>query len=82
MAGAAARYGHSAIYDAARKRMVVFGGFDGFAPRNDARALSLAEKPSWSAITTPDPTSALALRAHGGLRPAGARMVISGEATA
>ena len=43
-----ARYGHTAIYDPATKRMVVFGGFDGFTPMNDVRALSLAGTPSWS----------------------------------
>jgi hypothetical protein len=75
---AAARYGHSAIYDAARKRMVVFGGFDGFAPRNDARALSLAEKPSWSAITTPGPPPPGRYAHTAVYDSAGARMVISG----
>ncbi len=44
-----ARYGHSAIYDPVRDRMVVFGGNDGSYP-NDVRALSLAGSPAWSAL--------------------------------
>jgi galactose oxidase-like protein len=35
------RYGHAAIYDPVRDRMVVFGGFDGDSLRNDTWALSL-----------------------------------------
>ena len=44
------RYGHTAIYDPVRDRMVVFGGGDGTYFRNDVWALSLAESPAWSAL--------------------------------
>jgi hypothetical protein len=39
----AARYGHTAIYDPVRDRMLVFGGSD----LNDVWALSLAGSPAW-----------------------------------
>jgi galactose oxidase-like protein len=47
----APRYGHTAIYDPVRDRMVVFGGFDGSPDRNDVWALSLAGSPTWTQIT-------------------------------
>jgi hypothetical protein len=46
-----ARYGHTAIYDPVRDRMVVFGG-NGPGLLNDVWALSLAGSPAWSALTT------------------------------
>ncbi len=49
---------HTMVYDNARDRMVVFGGFDG-ARRNDLWALTLADPPRWeqlfSATTAPSP---------------------------
>ena len=45
-----ARSEHTAIYDPARDRMVVFGGSDNVGLRNDAWALSLAGTPAWSAL--------------------------------
>ena len=45
------RCGHTAIYDRARDRMVVFGGHDGTNARNDVWALSLAGTPTWTALT-------------------------------
>src|SRR5262245_7612792 len=44
-----ARYGHSAIYDPVRDRMIVFGGFDD-TRRNDVWALSLSGPPAWTQI--------------------------------
>ena len=41
---------HSAIYDPARHRMVLFGGWDG-TYRGDAWALALAGTPEWSEVT-------------------------------
>jgi predicted small integral membrane protein len=41
-----ARWGHAAIYDPVRDRMVVFGGSN----LNDVWALSLAGSPAWSAL--------------------------------
>ena len=51
----AARQHHTAIYDPARDRMVVFGGVDQHDPvglRNDVWALSLAGSPAWSTLAT------------------------------
>lgn len=47
-----ARAWHSAIYDAARDRMIVFGGYDGSAYRNDVWALELAGVPAWVPVPT------------------------------
>lgn len=44
------REGHTAVYDAAEDRVLVFGGSDG-ALRNDVWALDLSGTPAWSAIT-------------------------------
>ena len=41
------RIGHSAVYDGASDRMVVFGGYD-TALRNDVWALDLSGTPTWS----------------------------------
>jgi hypothetical protein len=43
-----ARAQHSAILDPGHNRMVVFGGWDGTGPRNDAAVLALAGPPAWS----------------------------------
>jgi hypothetical protein len=51
--GPAARTDHSAIYDPAGQRMIVFGGRSGCnsgAPLNDVWALSLSGTPAWSEI--------------------------------
>jgi hypothetical protein len=45
-----AREGHTAIYDAARDRMVVFGGDDGVNSFNDAWSLALSGTPTWSPL--------------------------------
>ena len=46
-----AQYGHTAIYDPVRGRMVVFGGEDITGVYfGDVRALSLAGSPAWSAL--------------------------------
>ena len=44
------RYGHSAIYDPVRDRMLVFGGYDG-SYLNDVWGLSLAGVPTWTSLT-------------------------------
>jgi hypothetical protein len=49
------RWGHSAIYDPARARMVVFGGtVDGYRLVSEVWGLSLAAAPTWTNLTTPD----------------------------
>lgn len=47
-----ARYGHSAIYDPVRDRMVVFGGYLGsYSFLGDTWALSLLDSPTWTQLT-------------------------------
>src|SRR5439155_558701 len=45
-----ARIWHTAIYDPARDRMLVFGGYDGRSLLNDVWALSLAGSLAWTAL--------------------------------
>ncbi|HKQ58955.1 MAG TPA: kelch repeat-containing protein, partial [Candidatus Eisenbacteria bacterium] len=54
------RWGHTAIYDPPRDRMVVFGGHDGgIGQRSNVFALSLAGTPTWTELqpTGPVPTA-------------------------
>jgi hypothetical protein len=44
------RWGHSAIYDPVRDRMVVFGGCDGVAICGDVWALSLSGRTQWQML--------------------------------
>jgi len=50
------RYGHTAIYDLARDRMLVFGGQDGAGFHNDVWALALSGTPAWSPLTLAAPS--------------------------
>ncbi|MFN0151002.1 MAG: kelch repeat-containing protein [bacterium] len=45
------RRGHSSIFDAARDRIIIFGGYDG-AFRNDTWELSLGTSPAWTLLST------------------------------
>src|SRR5262249_3946910 len=45
-----ARTDHSAVYDALRSRMIIFGGTDG-SVRNDVWILSLAGAPAWEQLS-------------------------------
>jgi len=45
------RYGHSAIYDAPRDRLVFFGGNDTTSYLNDVWALTLSGTPEWSQLS-------------------------------
>jgi hypothetical protein len=53
----AVRLGHSAVFDAARKRMVVFGGLDGEDFTNKTWVLVPGPVPTWDLLTSqpPDP---------------------------
>ena len=56
--GPSGRFGHAAILDAPRDRVIVFGGFDGAAHRNDVWSLPLSGTPQWSQLMpsgTPPP---------------------------
>jgi hypothetical protein len=46
------RWGHSAVYDPVRDRMLVFGGSKGTTDYNEVWALSLAGAPAWTLLTT------------------------------
>lgn len=48
--GPLARRSHTAIYDSARQRMVVFGGMTASGQRNDVWALNLTGTPAWTQI--------------------------------
>jgi hypothetical protein len=62
-----ARYGHSAIYDPVRDRMVVFGGGNSLGYLNDVWALSLAGTPAWTELT-PSATPPSARWGHSAIR--------------
>lgn len=49
--GPTPRYGHDAIYDPIRDRMIVFGGFDGVHFLNEVWSLDLSGTPTWSLLT-------------------------------
>lgn len=49
--GPAARLAHTAIYDPARDRMVIFGGYGGSSVFDDVWALSFSGTPSWTQLT-------------------------------
>jgi hypothetical protein len=72
----AVRYGHSAIYDPVRDRMLVFSG-GGFAT-NDVWALSLGGTPSWT-LLGPSGTLPLQRQGHTALYdPVADRMIVFG----
>jgi hypothetical protein len=72
-----ARFGHAAIYDPVRDRIVVFGGYDG-SLRNDAWALSLSGTPAWSQLN-PSGAPPSARSNHTAIYdPVGDRMVVFG----
>ncbi len=77
----AARQGHGTIYDSARGRMVVFGGWNGSGALNDAWALTLAAGGTWTALV-PTGTPPAARSNPGAIYdPVGDRMVLFGGQT-
>ena len=55
-------YGHSAVFDTAHRRMIVFGGWDaGFAPTNDVYVLDLSVglPYTWTKLVASGPTPTL-----------------------
>ena len=77
-----ARYGHTAIYDPPRDRMVVFGGFkegNFINPEsNDVWALSFSSVPTWSDLSPPGTPPNPRARAAAIYDPMRDRMVIMG----
>src|SRR5262249_46918603 len=72
------RWGHAAVYDPNRNRMIIFGGFDNNFLLNDVWALSLGGTPTWTQLVpggTPPPRrrSLAAI-----FDPAGDRMIVYG----
>jgi hypothetical protein len=51
------RIGHTAVYDTANNRMILFGGQDSTGYKNDVHVLTLGPTPTWStpAVTGPVP---------------------------
>jgi hypothetical protein len=71
------RLSHTAIYDPARDRMVVFGGGD-FSSSNDVWALSLVGTTAWAALTPAGPPPPERHRHTAIYDPGRDRMVIFG----
>ena len=71
---------HTAVYDSARDRMLVFGGASGLTERNDVWELSLSGSPAWSALTPGGPPPS-ARHGHGAIYdPVRDRMLVFGGA--
>ena len=76
-----ARSFHSAIYDAANSRMVLYAGVNG-SPLGDVWALALDDPPTWSAIV-PSGTAPAPRSAHSAIYdPVRDRMVVFGRSDA
>jgi hypothetical protein len=75
-----ARIGHSAIYDAANNRMIVFGGEDGSPSplQNDVYILTLGVSPSWSKPATLGTAPTARLGHTAVYDPTNQRMVVFG----
>ena len=80
--GPTARYAHTAIYDAPRDRVIVFGGFE-YGPTltsglNDVWALTLSGPPHWT-LLTPAGAPPHARYNHSAIfDPVGQRMIVFG----
>jgi len=72
------RIGHSAIYDVANNRMIVFGGRDSSGYRNDVHVLTLGTTPTWSEATPAGPIPSGRLGHTAVYDAANQRMVIFG----
>ena len=46
---------HSGVYDSARARSVIFGGFDGLSRSNQTWSLTLADTPHWDSLASVNP---------------------------
>ena len=78
-----ARSGHSAVYDAAKDRMIIFGGFDGKNRLNDIWVLDLSEPGSgrWEPVSPEGDLAPAVREQHIAIREANAgsfRMVVFG----
>jgi len=73
-----ARFGHSAIYDPIRDRMIVFGGGATLGPTAEVWALTLSATPSWTQLTPAGPPPPVRSDHSAIYDPAGDRMIIFG----
>jgi hypothetical protein len=74
----APRRGALAIYDAWNDRLIVFGGYDGSAARNDVWALSLGASPAWTALAPTGTAPSVREGASGVYDPLVRRLVMFG----
>ena len=72
------RWAPAAAYDPVRDRMIVFGGYDGTASRNDVWALSLGATPTWTQLSPGGPLPAARANVEGVYDPAGNRLIVFG----
>ncbi|HET9326241.1 MAG TPA: kelch repeat-containing protein, partial [Candidatus Eisenbacteria bacterium] len=73
------RFGHAAVYDPTRHRMIVMGGYDGAARKADVWELLLTDPPEWRRMTPQDSVGQLGRRYHTAIYdPARDRVVIYG----
>ena len=75
------RFGHSAVYDAHRDRLLFFGGNDSTVLHNDVWALALSGTPAWSQLSPSGPPPS-ARQSHSAVYDAvNDRMVVFGGST-
>jgi len=80
--GPSGRIMGTAVYDALRDRVLLFGGDDGVGPRNDVWQLTLSGAPAWR-LLSPSGTPPAPREAHVAiLDTAGDRMIVFGGANA
>ena len=73
-----ARIGHTAVYDSAQQRMIIFGGKSGSEFLNDTSALWLNGTPTWTELTPSGSTPAARIGHTAIYDSANHRMIISG----
>lgn len=73
-----ARYLHSAVYDPTRRRMVIFGGYDGLAALADTWVLWLGGTPRWERLAVAGVPPAARWGAGAAYDVAGDRMIVFG----
>jgi hypothetical protein len=77
-AGPPAMYGHTAVYDPGRDRILVFGGYDNHAHHSETWALSLSGEPAWLPVFAAGPAPDPRARHSAVYDPFRNRMVIFG----
>jgi hypothetical protein len=70
------RWASAVIHDALRDRMIVFGGYDGAAGRNDVWALSLGAAPAWTPLAPTGGPPLPRANLDGAYDPVGDRLIV------